>query len=117
MIGTIDTYLIYRLTNGRTFATDQTNASRTLLFDINNLGWDAELCQLFGVPQAALPEVRESDAQFGETDLGGLLQRPLPIVGVMGDSQAALFAQRCFDAGQRQSNLWHRFIGAAQHWQ
>jgi glycerol kinase len=99
LIGTIDAYLIYRLTNGRSFATDQTNASRTLLFDINTLAWDAELCQLFGVPLAALPEVRDSDARFGETDLGGLLQRPLPIVGVMGDSQAALFAQRCFAPG------------------
>jgi glycerol kinase len=99
LIGTIDAYLIYRLTNGRSFATDQTNASRTLLFDINTLAWDAELCQLFGIPLAALPEVRDSDARFGETDLGGLLERPLPIVGVMGDSQAALFAQRCFAPG------------------
>lgn len=99
LIGTIDTYLIYRLTNGRIFATDQTNASRTLLFDINTLAWDAELCQLFGVPQAALPEVRDSDAKFGETDFGELLKRPYPIVGVMGDSQASLFAQRCFAPG------------------
>lgn len=99
LIGTIDTYLIYRLTYGRSFATDQTNASRTLLFDINTLAWDTELCQLFGVPLAALPEVRDSDTRFGETDLGGLLLRPLPIVGVMGDSQAALFAQRCFTPG------------------
>ena len=100
LIGTIDAYLIYRLTNGRTFATDQTNASRTLLFDINKLAWDAELCQLFNVPQSALPEVRDSDAQFGETDFDGLLSRPLPIVGVMGDSQAALLAQRCFSPGR-----------------
>lgn len=99
LIGTIDAYLIYRLTNGRSFTTDQTNASRTLLFDINTLAWDAELCQLFGVPLAALPQVQDSDAKFGETDLGGLLERPLPIVGVMGDSQAALFAQRCFTPG------------------
>jgi glycerol kinase len=99
LIGTIDAYLIYRLTNGRSFATDQTNASRTLLFDINRLAWDTELCQLFGVPPSALPEVRDSDAPFGETDLGGLLERPLPIAGVMGDSQAALFAQRCFRPG------------------
>ncbi len=99
LIGTIDTYLIYRLTNGRSFATDQTNASRTLLFDINTLAWDAKLCQLFGVPLASLPEVRDSDARFGETDLNGLLKRPYPIVGVMGDSQAALFAQRCFTPG------------------
>ncbi|MFO7679701.1 MAG: glycerol kinase GlpK [Chloroflexota bacterium] len=99
LLGTIDTYLIYRLTNGRSFATDQTNASRTLLFDIHKLAWDADLCQLFGVPQSALAEVRDSDASFDETDLDGLLAHPLPIVGVMGDSQAALFAQRCFVPG------------------
>ena len=99
LIGTIDAYLVYRLTKGRVFATDQTNASRTLLFDINTLAWDAELCQLFGVPQAALPEVRDSDARFGETDLDGVLKRPLPIIGIMGDSQGALFAQRCFAPG------------------
>jgi glycerol kinase len=99
LIGTMDTYLLYRLTNGRTFATDHTNASRTLLFDIHQLAWDKELCALFGVPPVALAEVRDSNACFGETDLGGLLARPLPIVGVMGDSQAALFAQRCFTPG------------------
>lgn len=98
-VGTIDTYLIHRLTGGRIFATDQTNASRTLLFDINKLSWDDELCELFGVPRAALPEVRNSDAIFGETDLDGLLDKPVPIAGVMGDSQAALFAQRCFEPG------------------
>jgi len=99
LIGTIDTYLIYRLTHGRVFATDQTNASRTLLFDIHKMAWDAELCALFGVPQAALAGVRDSNACFGETDFDGLLARPLPIFGVMGDSQAALFAQRCLAPG------------------
>jgi glycerol kinase len=99
LIGTIDAYLLYRLTNGRSFATDQSNASRTLLFDIRQLAWDAELCELFGVPIAALPEVGDSDACFGETDFAGLLPHPLPICGVMGDSQAALFAQRCYAPG------------------
>ncbi len=99
LIGTMDTYLLYRLTNGRSFATDQSNASRTLLFDIGQLAWDAELCDLFGVPLAALPKVQDSNAQFGETDFAGLLPRPLPIFGVMGDSQAALFAQRCYTPG------------------
>lgn len=99
LIGTIDAYLIYRLTGGRVFATDHTNASRTLLYDINHLGWDAELCRLFHIPIAALPEVRESRAVFGETNFDGLLPRPLPICGVIGDSQAALFAQRCFAPG------------------
>lgn len=99
LIGTIDAYLIYRLTEGAVFATDHTNASRTLLFNIQTLRWDADLCALFGVPVAALPEVRESRAPFGETTCGGALKRPLPIAGVMGDSQAALFAERCYRPG------------------
>ena len=99
LIGTMDAYLIYRLTGGRQFVTDHTNASRTLLYDITHLNWDPELCDLFGIPVAALPEVRESQACFGETDLAGLLTNPMPIYGVMGDSQAALFAQRCFQPG------------------
>jgi glycerol kinase len=99
LIGTIETYLIYRLTNGETFASDQTNACRTLLFNIQDLDWDQELCEIFGVPLKALPEIRESSAVFGETDIEGFLKSPLPICGVMGDSQGALFAQRCFDPG------------------
>lgn len=99
LIGTIDTYLIYRLTGGAVFATDHTNASRTLLYNIADLRWDDDLCALFGVPVHALPEVRESSAHFGATDLGGLLDVPVPICGVMGDSQAALFAERCFRPG------------------
>jgi glycerol kinase len=98
-IGTIDTYLIYRLTQGAVFATDHTNASRTLLFDIGRLKWDDELCHGWQVPRAALPEVRESASIFGTTTLAGALPRPVPICGVMGDSQASLFAQRCFEAG------------------
>lgn len=99
LIGTMDAYLIYRLTGGRCFATDHTNASRTLLYDITRLEWDQDLCELFGVPMTALPEVRESSDRFGDTDLEGFLSTPIPIYGVMGDSQAALFAQRCFMPG------------------
>jgi glycerol kinase len=99
VIGTIDAYLIYRLTGGKVFATDFTNASRTLLFDIGELCWDTQLCKLFNVPVRALPEVRESSAQFGETDASGILPKQIPIVGVMGDSQASLFAQKCFTPG------------------
>ena len=105
LIGTIDTYLIFRLTGGRTFATDHTNASRTLLFDIRELRWSADLCRLFGVPLEALPELRESSDSFGETDLDGLLDRPIPIRGVMGDSQASLFAQQCFLPGMVKMTL------------
>ena len=99
LVGTIDAYLIYRFTSGRTFATDQTNACRTLLFDIERLRWDEDLCKLFGVPMRALPEVRDGTATFGETTIDGLLRRPIPICGVMGDSQAALFAHGCFRPG------------------
>jgi glycerol kinase len=99
VIGTIDAYLVHRLTGGKVFATDHTNASRTLLFDIGKLHWDEELCRLFDVPLGALPEVRESAAQFGQTDVGGILPRRVPICGVMGDSQASLFAQRCYLPG------------------
>lgn len=99
LIGTIDTYLIYRLTLGKSFATDHTNASRTLLYDVVNLKWDQTLCDLFEVPIQSLPNVIESKANFGATDIDGLLENPIPICGVMGDSQAALFAQRCFKPG------------------
>ncbi len=105
LAGTVDAYLIYRLTGGQTFATDHTNAARTLLYDIGELRWDEELCGLFDVPVDVLPEVRESCAQFGLTDLEGLLEEPLPVCGVMGDSQAALFAQRCFMSGTGKVTL------------
>jgi len=105
VIGTIDAYLIHRLTGGKVFATDYTNASRTLLFDIGKLKWDAELCKLFKVPTRALPEVRESAAQFGETNLNGLLPNTVPIIGVMGDSQAALFAQHCHQPGTAKATF------------
>ena len=105
LIGTIDTYLVYRLTGGKVFATDFTNASRTLLFDIGKLKWDAGLCKLFKVPLSALPEVRESAAQFGETHATGILPKTVPIVGVMGDSQASLFAQRCYQPGMAKATF------------
>lgn len=105
LIGTIDAYLIHRLTGGKVFATDFTNASRMLLFDIGKLKWDAELCKLFKVPASALPEVRESAAHFGETDAGGVLPKRIPIVGVMGDSQASLFAQRCYKSGAAKATF------------
>jgi glycerol kinase len=105
VIGTIDAYLIHRLTGRRVFATDFTNASRTLLFDIGKLKWDAELCKLFKVPASALPEVRESAAQFGETNINGLLPKSVPIIGVMGDSQASLFAQRCYQPGSAKATF------------
>ena len=105
LVGTIDTYLIYRLTGGQTFATDHTNASRTLLYDIGHLRWDDQLCELFEVPTRALAEVRESFAEFGTTDIAGSLPRAVPICGVMGDSQASLFAQRCYQPGMAKATF------------
>ncbi|TWT97690.1 Glycerol kinase [Botrimarina colliarenosi] len=98
-VGTVDCYLVHRLTGGRTFATDATNASRTLLMDVTQRRWDPALCELFETPIECLPEIRESSANFGETDLGGALPCAVPICGVMGDSQASLFAQRCYAPG------------------
>ena len=100
VIGTIDTYLIHRLTRGELFATDATNASRTLLFDIQHVAWDDELCAWWDVPRFALAEVRACSAQYGSTSLDGALDAPLPICGVMGDSQASLLAHRCFASGR-----------------
>ena len=99
LFGTIDTYLIYRLTGGKVYATDHTNASRTLFYDIERLQWSQALCDVFQLEFAQLPDIRESSAWFGDTDLGGSLRRRIPICGVMGDSQAALFAQKCFSPG------------------
>jgi glycerol kinase len=95
--GTVDTWLIWNLTGGAVHATDASNASRTGLFDIHAQGWDAELCALFGVPMAMLPEVRDSVGPFGETRLLGA---STPILGVLGDQQAALMGQGCAAAGQ-----------------
>ena len=99
LFGTIDAYLIYRLTRGAVYATDHTNASRTLFYNIVSLTWSDELLSIFGARLGRLPEIRESCAHFGQTDVEGRLSAPLPICGVMGDSQAALFAQRCFTPG------------------
>ncbi|MGH7951379.1 MAG: FGGY-family carbohydrate kinase, partial [Limisphaerales bacterium] len=105
IIGTIDTFLIYRLTGGKVFATDFTNASRTLLFDIGKLQWDEKLCKLFNTPLRALPEVRQSAANFGVTDVAGILPKPVSVCGVMGDSQASLFAQKCFQPGTAKATF------------
>ena len=94
--GTVDSYLIFRLTEGRSFVTDTTNASRTMLFDIRRLVWDGELLAFFGVPQSVLPEVVSSDARVGECAIGG---KQIPIAGVAGDQQAALVGQGCFREG------------------
>jgi glycerol kinase len=98
--GTVDSFLIWRLTGGRTHATDVTNASRTLLLDLNRAAWDDELCRYFDVPRALLPEVRPSAADFGTTLGLDFLPDGLPIAGVAGDQQAALFGQCAFAPGE-----------------
>jgi glycerol kinase len=98
-LGTVDSYLIARLTGGRRHVTDASNASRTLLFDISAGQWSAELCELFGVPPHALPEVVPSTGVIGHTDPEAFLGLSLPIAGVAGDQQAALFGQACFTPG------------------
>jgi glycerol kinase len=96
--GTVDSFLIWRLTAGRLHLTDATNASRTALYDIRQGRWDESLCELFDVPMSCLPEVRDTAGDFGVTD-AGVLGRALPIRGVAGDQQAALVGQACFAAG------------------
>ncbi len=97
--GTVDSWLIYNLTGGKVHATDYSNASRTMLFNINTLTWDTELCQLFDIPMSMLPEVHPSSYLFGYTD-STLLGTSLPISGVAGDQQAALFGQCCYEKGE-----------------
>ena len=100
--GTVDSFLIWRLTAGRVHATDATNASRTLLFDIHAQQWDEELLELFGVPASMLPDVRDCAGDFGVTD-AGVLGGSIPVCGVAGDQQAALIGQAGFETGMTKS--------------
>lgn len=100
--GTIDSFLLWRLTGGRVHATDVTNASRTLLFDIHRLRWDEELLNLFRIPASLLPEVKPCSADFGNTS-PGLFDRTLPICGIAGDQQSAAVGQACFRPGMIKS--------------
>jgi glycerol kinase len=101
-LGTVDAWLIFKLTGGRVHATDVTNASRTMLLNLKTLDWDADLMKLFGVPRKALPEVRDCAGDFGKTD-EALLGAAIPILGVAGDQQAAAFGQACFNPGDVKS--------------
>ena len=100
--GTVDSFLIWRLTGGRVHLTDVSNASRTLLFDIAERRWDPWLCEIVGVPAAMLPEVRPSSALLAETE-PGLLGASLPIGGIGGDQMAATFGQACLDPGMAKN--------------
>ncbi|MDT7547104.1 MAG: glycerol kinase [Actinomycetota bacterium] len=100
VVGTVDSYVVARLTGGARHVTDASNASRTLLFDLASGSWSEELCELFGVPRAALPEVVPSYGEIGRTDPGSFLGLDLPVAGIAGDQQAALFGQGCYDVGR-----------------
>ena len=103
--GTIDTWLVYCLTNKQSYKTDASNASRTQLFDIHKGCWSQKLCDLFEIPLKSLPEICDSNTCFGYTDFEGLLDVPIPIYGVLGDSHAALFGQGCHEKGQVKTTL------------
>ena len=99
-MGTIDAWLVFNLTGGKSFKTDYSNASRTQLFNIHNLEWDEGLLKSFGISSNVLPEVVMSDSVFGMTTINGFLSDPIPICGVLGDSHGALFGQNCRKEGQ-----------------
>ena len=97
LFGTVDSWLLWNLTGGAVHATDHTNASRTLLYNLHTRSWDEELCRLFGVPMAVLPEIRSSSEIYGTARILG---HEIPIAGMAGDQQAALFGQGCFEKGE-----------------
>ena len=99
LMGTIDTWLIWKLTGGKVHATETTNASRTMLFNIHTMQWDDDLLALFNIPRSMMPEMRPCDAVYGETTVEGLFAEPIPIAGVLGDSHGALVGQMCFGKG------------------
>lgn len=101
--GTIDSWLVYKLTGGKEFRTDYSNASRTQMFNISELKWDKQVCGLFGIPTTALPEVTDSDGKYGTTNFDGYLDHEIPIRGVLGDSHGALFGQGCVEKGMIKS--------------
>lgn len=101
--GTVDSWIVYKLTGGKSYKTDYSNASRTQLFNIFDLKWDEDICELFGIDPANLAEVVDSDSDFGETDFEGLFRKPVPIHGVLGDSHGSLFGQGCLRSGMIKS--------------
>ena len=99
LMGTIETWLIWKLTEGKVHATDYTNASRTMLFNIHTMQWDDALLQMFDIPRSMMPELKPCDAVYGETTCEGLFSKPIEIAGVLGDSHGALVGQMCFEKG------------------
>ncbi|MDA5555347.1 glycerol kinase GlpK [Shimia sp. MMG029] len=102
LFGTVDSYLIWKLTGGKVHATDATNAARTLIYDIHQGAWSAEICEILGIPMTMLPEVKDCAADFGATE-AEIFGAPIPIRGVAGDQQAATIGQACFEPGMLKS--------------
>ncbi|MCF2661753.1 glycerol kinase GlpK [Pseudoflavonifractor phocaeensis] len=100
LFGTVDSWLVWKLTGGKVHVTDRTNASRTMLYDIQNLCWDRRICGTLDIPMSMLPQVRDSSAVYGTTNLQGV---EVPIAGIAGDQQAALFGQTCFEPGEAKN--------------
>lgn len=103
LLGTMDSWLLWKLTGGKVHATDYSNACRTLLFNIKTLQWDEELLQLFDLPSSMFPELKYSDEIFGYTDTAVIFDQALPVAGLLGDSHAALFGQNCFLPGMAKA--------------
>ena len=112
LFGTVDSWLVWKLTGGKAHVTDYTNASRTMLFDIRKLCWDERLCAALDVPMAMLPRVMPSSAVYGTANLQGV---EVPIAGIAGDQQAALFGQTCFGPRGGQEHLRYRLLPADEH--
>lgn len=112
--GTIDTWLVWKLTRGKMFITDVSNASRTMLFNIHKMEWDEELLQLLDIPRAILPEVKQSSEIYGETSTT-LFSTKIPISGIAGDQQAALFGQMCTKPGMVKKHLRNRLFLINEH--
>lgn len=102
LFGTVDTWLIWKLTGGRVHVTDYSNASRTMLFNIHTLTWDDDILKLLDIPKSMLPQVKESSYVCGESDFA-FFGKSIPVAGVAGDQQAALFGQTCFEVGEAKS--------------
>jgi len=103
LFGTVDTWLVWKMTQGRVHVTDYTNASRTILFNINDLCWDQKMLDELGIPASMMPEVKRSSEVYGQTNIGGKGGTRIPIAGIAGDQQAALYGQMCVEAGQAKN--------------
>lgn len=103
LFGTVDTWLVWKMTQGRVHVTDYTNASRTMLFNINDLCWDQKMLDELGIPASMMPEIKRSSEIYGQTNIGGKGGTRIPIAGIAGDQQAALYGQMCVEAGQAKN--------------